>query len=482
MLRFVTGLPRVFKPPLMPFYPGPGLPLTPGPPNTPSRPNGPVTPGDPAPRDPRPPAPLLPLPFPDLEGVKRFVDRLFRRFGQLWGPRNNRPQRRDVRLIYTWYRIRGPGFVTGWSSTANGYPVARSNSFALEPTGDSPWPGSLVYKVKQGTQVAGQIATFGVKDTRPGVIPPFDLIQAFNRSLIGGETLEIGPYSYEFTNDRNLTTPAETWNGASNPFPGAPNNANPDEGIRPEGPGLTPQTTPAPLQVPPRVPLIAPAQPQPKKPAPVPQPVPLVPVVSPSEALKRIQQTTGQELYRPNRLPAPLPAPATATRRLTNTGLIPDLSPTPITTTPQDARQYGTETVTSGSPRIDIQAVAEELGRVERKLGIMLQGAGATPAWLGGLTNQLISALVDALVDALIVDVPGTSYEFTAPCDKDAEGNPVEWTAEIAAADYQPAIVARLDAIADALGVLKGWKQPNCRTSPPRSNVTVTAYEIGLGE
>jgi hypothetical protein len=112
----------------------------------------------------------------------------------------------------------------------------------------------------------------------------------------------------------------------------------------------------------------------------------------------------------------------------------------------------------------------------------MLQGAGATPAWLGGLTNQLISALVDALVDALIVDVPGTSYEFTAPCDKDAEGNPVEWTAEIAAADYQPAIVARLDAIADALGVLKGWKQPNCRTSPPRSNVTVTAYEIGLGE
>jgi hypothetical protein len=156
-------------------------------------------------------------------------------------------------------------------------------------------------------------------------------------------------------------------------------------------------------------------------------------------------------------LPAPAPAPAT---------------------TPTDLRKYGTQTITSIGVRPDLVSIAEEVGRIEQKTGRMLQDIDKTPDWLEGAIGPLLNALREAILDALVVDVPATVYEYEAPCDKDTNGDPVVLEQAIAAADYQPAIVARLDAIAEAMGVLKGWKQPLCRTSPPRSNVTVTAYEF----
>jgi hypothetical protein len=204
----------------------------------------------------------------------------------------------------------------------------------------------------------------------------------------------------------------------------------------------------------------------------------VVPVVTPSPALVTTAQTTRTSFYMPDRLPAPLAPPATKTRTTTGAGTVVAPAALPIPQTSTDQRVYGSQVITSIGVRPDVVAIAEEVGRMEQKLGRLLGGMDTTPDWLDGALGPLLNQLKDVLLDALVVDVPATVYDFEAPCDKDAEGDPLVHQAEIEAADYQPAIVARLDAIAAAMGILKGWKQPMCRTSPPRSNVTVTAFEF----
>ena len=226
------------------------------------------------------------------------------------------------------------------------------------------------------------------------------------------------------------------------------------------------------------------AAPVPVIPLALPKVAPLVEVApSIGGAARQITTATGTlRKLAPAEVPriAPLPARPIPTLQpqITPAGqTLPAPAPAPVTT-PTDQRQYGSQTITSIGVRPDVVAIAEEVGRMEQKLGRLLMSQDPSPDWLDSVAGQLINRLLSELIDALVVEVPATSYDFEAPCDVDANGDPVVWEQAIAAADYQPAIVARLDAIAAAMGILKGWKQPMCRTSPPRSNVTVTAYEF----
>jgi hypothetical protein len=184
-------------------------------------------------------------------------------------------------------------------------------------------------------------------------------------------------------------------------------------------------------------------------PAEVPRIVPLP--ARPIPGLQREMTPAGQTL------PAPAPAPAT---------------------TPTDLRKYGTQTITSIGVRPDLASIAAEVGRIEQKTGRLMQEMDKTPDWFDGLLGPLLNELKNQLLDALVVDVPAKTYTFVAPCDYDENGQNVKFKKEIAAADFEPAIVSRLDMIAEAIAVLKWWKQPLCRSSPPRANVTVTAEEF----
>jgi len=226
-----------------------------------------------------------------------------------------------------------------------------------------------------------------------------------------------------------------------------------------------------------------PAAPVPVIPLALPKVAPLVEVApSIGGAARQITTATGTlRKLAPAEVPriAPLPARPIPTLQpqITPAGqTLPAPAPAPVTT-PTDQRQYGTQTITSIGVRPDVVAIAEEVGRMEQKLGRLLMSQDPSPDWLDSVAGQLINRLLSELIDALVVEVPATVYDFEAPCDVDANGDPVVLEQEIAAADYQPAIVARLDAIAAAIGILKGWKQPMCRVNPPQSNVTVTAYE-----
>jgi hypothetical protein len=184
-------------------------------------------------------------------------------------------------------------------------------------------------------------------------------------------------------------------------------------------------------------------------PAEVPRIVPLP--ARPIPGLQREMTPAGQTLL------APAPAPAT---------------------TPTDLRKYGPQTITSIGVRPDLVSIAAEVGRIEQKTGRMLQDMDKTPDWFDRLLGPLLNELKSQILDALVVDVPAATYQFSAPCDYDANGNRLVLNKWIAAADFEPAIVARLDAIADAIKVLKWWKTPTCRVNPPQSNVTVTAEEF----
>jgi hypothetical protein len=239
---------------------------------------------------------------------------------------------------------------------------------------------------------------------------------------------------------------------------------------------VLPATTTSPKK---RSPVVAPPLPQP-----VPGVAPLVEVApSIGGAARQITTATGTlRKLAPAEVPRIAPLPA---RPIPN--LQPQITPAGQTqpapapapaTTPTDLRKYGTQTITSIGVRPDLASIAAEVGRIEQKTARMLQDMDKTPDWFEPLLGPLLNQLKDSILDALVVDVPATVYDFEAPCDKDAEGDPLVHQAEIEAADYQPAIVARLDAIAEAMAVLKGWKTPTCRTSSPRSNVTVTAFEF----
>jgi len=166
------------------------------------------------------------------------------------------------------------------------------------------------------------------------------------------------------------------------------------------------------------------------------------------------------------------------TQTVTNSGTVVDPAPAPTPQTPTEARQHGTTTITSGAPRVDPAAVAEELGRVEQKLGRLVGAMDKTPDWLDSQLTSLLQQLIPALLDALKVDVPADTWEFSAPCDRDEDGEPITHTVELPGEDFPEATITRLNEIAQVLQVLKDWRQPLCRGHNVLSNVTVTALEI----
>jgi hypothetical protein len=222
----------------------------------------------------------------------------------------------------------------------------------------------------------------------------------------------------------------------------------------------------------------------PRLPRPVPEVAPLVEEVPQiggagrqvTTVIGTLRKLTPAEVPRIVPLPArPIPGLQQSTTPAGKTQPAPAQAPA---ITPTDLRKYGTQIITSTGVRPDLVSIAAEVGRIEQKTGRMLQERDRTPDWFDSLLGPLLNQLKDAILDALVVDVPATVYEFEAPCDKDTNGNRLALEKTIAAADFEPAIVARLDAIADAIRVLKWWKTPTCRVNPPQSNVTVTAEEF----
>ena len=62
--------------------------------------------------------------------------------------------------------------------------------------------------------------------------------------------------------------------------------------------------------------------------------------------------------------------------------------------------------------------------------------------------------------------VAGSTYLMIAPCNKDAQGNPLEWEKELPASNGLPAIAARLEALSEQISQALDWKTPICSDKP----------------
>jgi hypothetical protein len=145
-------------------------------------------------------------------------------------------------------------------------------------------------------------------------------------------------------------------------------------------------------------------------------------------------------------LPAPAPAP------------VPTTDPGSIVPWPGAAPIPGT----GPAPAPTMDGIAQELGRIERKLEVM-----NTPNAPGNLVNQIgnLQDLIGPIVELILAATSGTVYTLDSPCEVDGDGNRLPAVVVEAPGGLTQfgAILNRIDALAELLQVHKDLKQPNCR-------------------
>ena len=84
-------------------------------------------------------------------------------------------------------------------------------------------------------------------------------------------------------------------------------------------------------------------------------------------------------------------------------------------------------------------------------------------AALAGAAGAAINQALDA---ALAKVYDGAIYRMEAPCDKDADGNPLVWEKQIPPAPSTDALGYRLTAIHEQISQALAWKTPICNEQP----------------
>lgn len=232
------------------------------------------------------------------------------------------------------------------------------------------------------------------------------------------------------------------------------------------GPAPNPQVVPEPLPKPQRLPT---------QPAPLPLTVPALPgadPVAPPANPPATPSTTpaNPPAVRPQAPPVPRPLPVETptpdARPIDNGALIPLAPPAP-TQTPTDAHIVNGQPIRSPGPQPTPEGIAQELGRVEKKLAQLLdpkQDAPGQPRDRLGWLRDNIGNIVDALLS-----IPGSGeYRLSSPCELDESGNRIERVVEYDGNLQSLGVVSnKIDALAELLQVHKDLKQPICRQLPP---------------
>lgn len=129
------------------------------------------------------------------------------------------------------------------------------------------------------------------------------------------------------------------------------------------------------------------------------------------------------------------------------------------------------------APRADLVGIAQEVGRIERKLDLM-----NTPTSPGNLIDLLGEArrLAEAIYELLTSLSAGTTYTLDSPCEIDDEGvklPPIEIQAAGATSAFG-VLMNRTDALAELIQAHKNLKQPGCKHKLAGEIVTVNFQQI----
>lgn len=178
----------------------------------------------------------------------------------------------------------------------------------------------------------------------------------------------------------------------------------------------------------------------------------------------------------PGQLPLPLglpaaPAPMKATG-FDTTGLpIPQAAPA-VKPTSTTTHQVGPLTIPAKAPQATLQGIAEEVGRIEQKLEIVLNPGNQAPGidWMNNLGK---------IAELLFSATAAGDYELTSGCELDANRQRIIKRAAYGGSiDRIGVIENKIDALAELMQHSKDLKQPACIPPTKPSTVTVTAYQL----
>jgi hypothetical protein len=147
-------------------------------------------------------------------------------------------------------------------------------------------------------------------------------------------------------------------------------------------------------------------------------------------------------------------------------GGVAPLPPTKPATTPTGTHFPGGVPIPSNPPQATPQGIAEELGRIEKKLAKVLSPEGTA---LGDLLDKIekYGDEVMRIWELLTSITGGGSYELSSPCVLDENDERI-----VEAVPYDGALGSigvlsnKIDALAELLQVHKDLKQPICRQTP----------------
>lgn len=132
---------------------------------------------------------------------------------------------------------------------------------------------------------------------------------------------------------------------------------------------------------------------------------------------------------------------------------------------------------TGVGPRPDLTSIAQEVGRIERKIDLMnTPGSGQN-----GFENLAeLLGLLAQIWELLSAQASGTTFTLDSPCEVDDEGvklPPIEVEAP-GGLTYFEALTNRMDALAELIQVHKNLKQPGCKHRLAGEIVTVNFEQI----
>lgn len=236
-------------------------------------------------------------------------------------------------------------------------------------------------------------------------------------------------------------------------------------------------------------------------PAPGARPVPLAPAPTPAYVPAAVPwatpQTRPQTQPQPSQVPGstptgtptiPTPAPGTfpgtdparPTLPTAPDATVKPPAPAPVPTTPADSiiPWPGARPIpgTGPAPRPDLPGIAQELGRIERKIEQMNTPANPVMGQNGPLD---LIGLARAIFEILSALNSGTVYSMDSPCEVDDMGQkkpPVEVEVPGGITPFA-AIYARMDALAQLLQVHKNLRQPSCKGVKPTGEWVTVQFE-----
>jgi hypothetical protein len=229
-------------------------------------------------------------------------------------------------------------------------------------------------------------------------------------------------------------------------------------------------------------------------PPPARDPVPLTPVLPPPPDRRPLAPPVviprpGQQPARvpvpgpspgPSPGPGPAPVPAQpAPLQVPGIGPLPLPAPLPVPVTPVEVVVVDGLPISGPgqAPAPNLVAIAQELGRLERKNEILMrrpENGGLGEAAENSLLNGL-RELLEGLVGELLNDVGGGSFQLIRPCQAPGGGDPLPPVVVpySGGTNATMAVLAKLDGIAGLIQAHKDVGQPTCVTPVFGEEVTV---------